>query len=57
MWNFEVVENGCINSGEIGGLVVTNEVSKHLWGPTAHRKREVTGVMGGMHGKYPSRFQ
>lgn len=56
MQNFEVVENGCINSGEIGGLVVTNEVSKDLWGPTAHRKREVPGVMGGMHGKYPSRF-
>jgi hypothetical protein len=56
MLNFEVVENGCINSGERGGLVVTNEVSKDLWGPTAHRKREVPGVMVGMHGKYPSRF-
>jgi hypothetical protein len=35
---------------------VTNEVSKDLWGTTAHRKREVPGVMGGMHGNYPSHF-
>jgi hypothetical protein len=35
---------------------VTNEVTKDLWGPTAHRKREVPGIRGGMHGKYPSHF-
>ncbi len=39
MRNFEVVGNGCINSGEIGGLAVTNEVSKDLWGAYSPQKK------------------
>ncbi len=39
MWNFKVVENGCINSGEVGGLVVTNEVSKDFMGAYSPQKK------------------